>query len=138
MSRVVVIACTLLFLAGCETLSEMGEPYPDTRREHSAQSLNGGDAMVRLVQIDSFWRTGELAVQTMQYEVTNNRSQTLCYGIRLKDLRADLSYMHEKAVAIAPGATEVVAYAQGDWAGVPIAIDEWDYFWTDDASDCFL
>ena len=100
MSRVVVIACTLLFLAGCETLSEMSEPYPDTRREHSAQSLNGGDAMVRLVQIDSFWRTGELAVQTMQYEVTNNRSQTLCYGIRLKDLKTTQSSLEDIFVTL--------------------------------------
>jgi hypothetical protein len=138
MSRVVAIACVLLSLTGCETLGEMGSDYPDTRRQHSVQSLNDGGATVRLIQVDTYWSTGQHAVQTMQYEVTNHRAQPLCFGVRLTDLRADLNYLHEQPVLIEPGATEIVAYAQGSVASVPIAIDEWDYFWSDDRSDCTL
>ena len=42
----------------------------------------------------------------------------------------------EPSVMIAPGATEVVAYAQGSRPSVPIAIEEWDYLWTDDPTEC--
>ena len=135
MPKFVIFACIVL-LAGCETLSEMGPSYPDTRREHNFQSLNDGGASVRLIQVDSYWNDGSHALQTMQYEVTNHRAQLLCFGIRLTNFEADLDYMHNEAVMIAPGATEVVAYAQGSRPSVPIAIEEWDYLWTDDPTEC--
>lgn len=136
MFRIVIVVCAVL-LSGCETLAEMGPSFPDTRRQHTFQSLNDGAASVRLIEVNSFWNDGSHAFQTMQYEVTNHRPQTLCFAIRLQVTRNDLQYFTDEIVVIAPGATEVVASVEGQTSNIPIGIEEWDYLWTDDLADCY-